>query len=82
MAKPREELDGAAVDFLFQTKRLASTLHVRVILSESAVDYLGIVGQAESIGKHSLKGFSGVFTFFTPKGRIRRQASSYAIVQA
>ena len=57
-------VSGQSVSFLFRTDRLAESLKVPLVISEAAQQALGDSLSFVSLGKHTVSGFEGDFSFF------------------
>ena len=60
-----EELTGQDVNFVFRSEKLAKTLGASALLSEAAVQTLGLSGQCPACGQSTIDGMTGTFSFFT-----------------
>jgi pSer/pThr/pTyr-binding forkhead associated (FHA) protein len=60
-----EALAGPEVHFVFRSEKLADALGQTFLVSRPAVEELGWLTTALSLGRHPLKGFNGDFEFYT-----------------
>lgn len=58
-----EELSGQEVNFLFRSEKLAKKFNTSSILSEAAVQSLGLSTQCPALGRSAIDGMSGDFGF-------------------
>lgn len=58
-----EELSGQEVNFLFRSEKLAKKFNSFSILSEPAVQTLGLAGRCPALGRSAIDGMSGDFAF-------------------
>jgi len=61
-----EELSGQDVNFLFRNEKLAKKFNTVALLSESAVQTLGLAGRCAHLGSSAIDGMSGEFSFYAP----------------
>lgn len=71
-----EELSGQDVNFVFRSEKIGKRLHSRTMLSQKAVESLGLEGQCAPSGTSPVDGIPGLFAFFTPDTEVLRPGSS------
>jgi pSer/pThr/pTyr-binding forkhead associated (FHA) protein len=59
-----EELGGQDVNFAFRSEKIAKRLQCRTMLSQAAVEALGIAATSVPVGTSKVDGISGDFSFF------------------
>jgi class 3 adenylate cyclase len=59
-----EELTGQAVNFVFRSEKLAKNFGAPAMLSEAAMQTLGLDGRCERCGTAEIEGMTGPFSFF------------------
>ena len=59
-----EELTGQAVNFVFRSEKLAKNFGAPAMLSEAAVQTLGLAGRCARCGESDIEGMTGPFSFF------------------
>lgn len=59
-----EELTGQDVNFVFRAEKVAKKFHSNAMLSQPAMQTLGVTGRYPALGESTVDGMSGVFAFF------------------
>ena len=59
-----EELTGQAVNFVFRSEKVAKTFGVPAMLSEAAMQSLGLAGRCARCGESEIEGMAGPFSFY------------------
>ena len=59
-----EELTGQAVNFVFRSEKLAKTFGAPAMLSEAAMESLGLEGRCTRCGVSEIEGMTGPFSFY------------------